>query len=467
MTLVGWVATASAQPCQSGWSALGPGLNSQINAVFAWDSDGAGAGPAVLLAGGIFTGAGTTPTSNIAIWNGTAWSGLGGGVSGTDSTVYAFATFDDDGSGPNPPSLFVGGRFTLAGTTAVHNLARWDGSAWQDVGGGTNAIIYAMTVFDDDGPGPNMPALYIGGEFTLVGGSVSAARVASWNGTSWSPLAGGIGGSVPFVSAFAVFDEDGDAPDPPRLFVAGDYDLADSITVNNIARWDGATWSPLLNGTSGFIDDLAVFDPDGTGPEPAALYAVGAYSFAGGVQVSGIGRWNGAFWSSVGGGLNAPAYALEVFDEDGAGPGLPALFAAGSFSLAGGNSASHVARWDGTTWSPLGSGISAPVVLDLVTFDRDGSGAGTAPATLICAGVFSSAGGIPASRIAQWRGCEAGLVTGDIDGDGDVDLDDLNFFIAVLLGVDSDPLHIAHSDLTGEGLANGADIQSLVNALLG
>src|SRR5215212_2614337 len=45
--------------------------------------------------------------------------------------------------------------------------------------------------------------------------------------------------------------------------------------------------------------------------------------------------------------------AMIVFD-DGSGP---ALYAGGAFTAAGGTNASRVARWDGTSWSALGSGI--------------------------------------------------------------------------------------------------------------
>jgi hypothetical protein len=41
--------------------------------------------------------------------------------------------------------------------------------------------------------------------------------------------------------------------------------------------------------------------------------------------------------------------------------------AGGSFNTAGGVSAFGIARWDGTTWSPLGSGISAGYVFALTT----------------------------------------------------------------------------------------------------
>ena len=86
---------------------------------------------------------------------------------------------------------------------------RRDDCAWQP--GFTfpdfNSDVYAMTVFDD-GSGP---ALYVGGNFTAVGG-VTVNYIARWDGTAWSPLGGPSGiGTTGAVSALAVFD-DGSGP---------------------------------------------------------------------------------------------------------------------------------------------------------------------------------------------------------------------------------------------------------------
>ncbi len=59
--------------------------------------------------------------------------------------------------------------------------------------------------------------------------------------------------------------------------------------------------------------------------------------------------------------------------------------------------------------------------------------------------------------------CDAG----DLDGSGRLDLNDLNIFVNVLLGIDMDTIHIANSDLTCDGVANGQDIQPFVVALFG
>ena len=246
---------------------------------------------------------------------------------------------------------------------------RWDGTGWSAVGGGVGDTA-ALTVFDD-GTGA---ALYAAG----------LSGVRRWNGTSWTGLGSGISQRA---STLTVYD-DGDGP---ALYTGGFFKSAGGKTVNNIAEWDGSSWSALANGLSTTVYSLAVFD-DGNGP---ALYAGGHFTSAGPVPASKIARWDGTQWSALGAGTNTHVYAMAVFD-DGTGP---ALYAGGSFTVAGAVDANHIAKWDGNSWSALGTGINGSV-LALEVFD-DGTGGGPA---LYAAGEFSQAGGVPAIRIARWDG---------------------------------------------------------------
>ncbi|MFQ5423422.1 MAG: CRTAC1 family protein [Phycisphaerae bacterium] len=55
---------------------------------------------------------------------------------------------------------------------------------------------------------------------------------------------------------------------------------------------------------------------------------------------------------------------------------------------------------------------------------------------------------------------------GDMDGDGDVDANDLAVFVAVLLGTDPTPDRFFLSDMNGDGLADGLDIMPFIDAML-
>jgi len=403
------------------WSTVGAGLF-DVGALCVYDD---GSGPA-LYAGGRFSSSGGVSTNLVAKWDGTSWSGLGVGLSGTSSLaeVLTLAVYDD-GSGP---ALFAGGDFNMAGGAPASYLARWDGTSWSDVGGGLSFTARAM-VAHDDGSGP---ALFVAGSFTSAGG-VSASRIAKWDGTSWTRLRNG---TVSTIHALSVYDDGGGA----ALYAGGVFTSASGAGARRVARWDGAAWSGLGTGLNHDVFALAPFD-DGSGP---ALYVGGTFSVAGDVSALRFARWKDSVWSAFGDGLHDPVTALETYD-DGSGPALyvaglftrplqvpsdrvarwdgsgfsslgvgpdaevralevfddgggPALYAGGDFTHAGGGPANRIARWDGTGWAPLGSGIGTGGVYALAEFD-DGGG----PA-LIAGGAFTTAGGVPANRVARWDG---------------------------------------------------------------
>jgi hypothetical protein len=381
-----------------------PGMNGWVNALAVFD-DGSGCGPQ-LYAGGSFTRAGAVEANRIAKWDGVTWSSLGEGpMNGLDDSVKALAVFND-GSGSGP-ALFVGGAFTNAAGIAAKRIAKWDGKSWSSLGPGTeqgtNGQVSALAVFDN-GSGDG-PALYLGGTFTIVGSS-TANRVASWNGTSWSSLgtdtANGVNG---VVRALRVFDDGSGAG--PKLYVGGEFSIAGDATANRIAKWDGSSWSSLGTGTANGMNSIVValteFD-DGSGEGPA-LYAAGNFTTAGGVPANRIAKWDGASWSSLGvdsaNGTNKPVEGLAVFD-DRSGDG-PALYACGTFTTAGNAAANRIAKWDGASWSALGTGASngfAETAKTMMVFDSPTDGR----ASLIVGGDFYTAGDAAASRIAQWDG---------------------------------------------------------------
>ena len=98
---------------------------------------------------------------------------------------------------------------------------------------------------------------------------------------------------------------------------------------------------------------MAVYD-DGRGP---ALYAGGYFTNVGGVAANGIAKWDGSSWSALGSGVGvgggAGVSALAVYD-DGRGP---ALYAGGYFTSVGGQPRNNIAAIDAPTgtvtgWNP-------------------------------------------------------------------------------------------------------------------
>lgn len=194
------------------------------------------------------------------------------------------------------------------------------------------------------------------------------------------------------VYALASFD-DGSGP---MLWAGGDCASQSSFM---ITRWNGRSWvyTPSLND---IVWSLCVHD-DGTGP---SIYAGGYFSLKWPFQRL-IARWEGSSWVHVGGGLNGnnfvSVYAMCSYDV---GSGAE-LFVGGTFDGAGTLNSKAIIRWNGSTWSALGSGIGPtetnnPAVYALQGFD-DGSG----PAVFV-GGVFGSAGGAPVHGVAKWDGSQ-------------------------------------------------------------
>jgi hypothetical protein len=233
--------------------------------------------------------------------------------------------------------------------------------------------VFALAVFDD-GDGP---ALYAGGVFTTAGGG-GANFIARWDGASWSPVGTGMDN---YVFALSVFDDGGG----PALYAGGLFTMAGGGSASRIARWNGSSWSALDAGMNGQVSDLAVFD-DGGG---AALYAAGSFTAAGDSNAKYIAAWNGTIWSPLSSELNGPVETLRAVDDGGGA----ALYAMGTFDIAG---ALGFGKWNGSNWDTLGSGTNIGTGGAVAAFD-DGGGA-----ALYVGGQFTTVDGVSAERIAKW-----------------------------------------------------------------
>ncbi|MBI1381937.1 MAG: hypothetical protein GC161_12710 [Planctomycetaceae bacterium] len=372
----------------AGWSALGSGVNAQVRALEVWD-DGTGA---ALYVGGSMNVAGGMASGAIARWDGSAWSTMSGSPAGM---VRALAPLSSSGGS----ELFAVGSFLSAGGTDAPRVARWNGTQWGPLGaGGLNGAVHAIRQFDD-GAGA---AVYVGGEFTSIGGQ-PLAYLARFDGTNWSAVGDALDGPV-FV--LEVIDDGAG----PALYAGGSFTKAGSFALNGLGRWDGSSWGAFGSGLLGSLNPitmlpipaevygLAQFD-DGSGP---SLYAGGYFAAAGGLSAGSIARWNGAAWSAVGSGFPTSVNTVRSLIVADLGQG-PVLVASGSF-LASGNNLGVLA-WDGASWSTVGAGLQAPGlfesllgVLDLALFD-DGSGT-----ALYAGGLISSSGGVSLANLARWTG---------------------------------------------------------------
>lgn len=293
--------------------------------------------------------------------------------------------------------------------------------------------VRCMTVFDEDGPGPGLPSLFAGGSFrTASVGGPWVAAIARWDGMRWTDVGGSVDlwfGDYSYgIDAMVVFDEDGPGPIPESLFVAGRGFRINGQT--GVFRWDGTDWTRVCavpcNHPAGRIYDLAVFDEDGPGPGLPKLFAAGRFE-------TGIWCWDGSQWSPAdesvyvtGGQENA----LAVFDEDGPGSLPAALYAGGDFRWWHPTEPLQMcAKWDGNALSPVGDSLSGQID-DLAVFDPDGDDAGQG--YLYATGYIRLANSPGYHRHVRWDGNTWTPVPGvsesysdklgvfDIDNDGPV-----------------------------------------------
>jgi len=350
-------------PLTSRWSALGAGMDASVLAI-AFDTNGK------LYAGGEFTSAGNNSTARIAKWDGSVWSGMTGANSAvkalapsTSGSMYVGGTFTNAGtigashiakwSGSSwsalgtgagmddvvhalkfdsTDKLYAGGDFTNAGKVLATRAAKWSGTTWSALGVGMNHVVNALVFSSTD-------KLYAGGGFTTADNS-TANYIAKWT-TAWSGWGNGTDGSI---YALAIDSSD-------NVYMGGYFTKAGGVSTKNIAKWDPnkGTWNALgsSSGTNGTVYAIAVDSSNN-------VYIGGNFSFtiSSGGTTKNIIKWNPTTskLTALGTGMDYSVYALAVDSADN-------LYAGGTFYQAGSVSASHVAKWDPVKaqWNALGT----------------------------------------------------------------------------------------------------------------
>ncbi|MCC7061832.1 MAG: hypothetical protein IT456_03450 [Planctomycetes bacterium] len=297
---------AAYDPLTQQWSAFGAGVDGEVHDVAVLPNGN-------LVVAGAFATAGGVPAACVAVWNGTAWSAFGTGVSGgTTTSVDALAV------APNG-DLIVGGTFTQAGGVAAANLASWNGTSWTSIGGGITGFVDALTHLQDG-------SLIVAGQFSQAG-AVAVNNIARWDGTAWSSLAGGLSvGTGAGVKSLQVL------PDG-RLVAGGLFGNAGGVSVGSVAIWDGAAWATMQHGLLATVYDLEL-------AVNGDLLATSYY------PAPSVMRWNGTTWSSMGPAADLPLRCITALPNGD-------LFVGGEFSSFSTTAAFRVAYWNGSAWSAM------------------------------------------------------------------------------------------------------------------
>ena len=356
----------------STWTTYGSGCDGQIQSLTAIPSGD-------LFVSGRFGTAGGIAASSVAHWHNGGWSALSS--TGTSSPVYALANL------PNG-DLVAGGEFIDGiGDLQSNHIARWNGASWSTLSTGTNDTIRSLASLTNGN-------LVAGGDFTIAGGQ-PASRIARWNGTAWLPL----GTGVSFSNPAAVASVNAILPLQNNTLVAGGFfSLAGGTAANNIALWNGSSWSALGQGLNGPVLALAV-------DQNSRIIAGGGTD---GFGQGGLYRWNGATWSALGAGItNGRQVSCLAIAPNGD------VIAGGYFWRMGGVSVNGIARWNGTAWASIG-----PVndsfdfykgTVDSIAIRPNGD--------IVVGGYFSTVGHYtPAKNVALWNGTAWSALSGGVDG---------------------------------------------------
>ncbi len=349
-----------------------------------FDTDGDGPRGEELIVGGNFRQVGGMPALYVAAWDGKSWKPMDTGMPTQEGNAFTLCAYHG--------KLYAGGAFYFSDGFAP--IIEWNGTSWARLSSFPNSYVNSLVVYDDE--------LIAGGEFSSIG-PLNANQAAAWNGTTWRSIGAPFGGqSVKFVHV-----HDG------LLYIAGLYSDA------NLKAWNGTAWSNVSGSQDLSITAIAEHNGDmivasGTGLKKLSglslvdsgfsfgtggnalyslngtLYAGGKFVQAGSVVANGFARWDGTAWSAVGTGISPLDVGVRVIDSyDGK------IVVGGYFAQAGPFKVGNIARTDGTVWVP-GADSTNNGVLALQTYNG----------SVVAAGKFTQIDQTTSSRFAGWAGNE-------------------------------------------------------------
>ncbi len=223
------------------------------------------------------------------------------------------------------------------------------------------------------------------------------------------------------------------------MYASGAFYTVNTDTINGIAKWDGTQWVGL--GTTGnmgvdYVNGHHLFNITAMFVYNNELYLTGRFDKAGNLSgVPGVAKWNGVAWDSVPGNIYNSMLSFGIYNGElysgGEGTYITKLYngtwvpvtpvhsnytstfegeiyaikqyknslvVAGYFDSIGGVAAKNIARFDGQSWQPLGSGLmvnsQSGFVKTVEVLDD----------CLYAGGTFTYSGGIPIEGVAKW--CE-------------------------------------------------------------
>ncbi len=333
-----------------------------------------------LLLAALTAGASATPGPG-------GWDNLGHGATPTSSPFNGGVYVLSPGA---TGVLYAGGAFTDAGGDPKGDyLAQWSNGRWtratdSPLVGAVQAVAYRNG------------KLYVGGVFTNAGGNPNADFLAVWDGKKWGQVCNAPGAPITgTVFALQIVGS--------TIYVGGAFaDAAGISSADALVACDlntGAARATVGDnlGISGPVYALAA-DSKGT------LYAGGGFSDVAGIPAADdVAYLNGSGWHAMGTGTGQRGSAVDTFVRSLTANGTNVYVGTDAVNIAGIPQADHIAKWNGTAWSAVGSNTAgkdgwfpASTTIDALT---------TSGSRVFASGTFINANGDPlADIVAEFDG---------------------------------------------------------------
>ncbi len=238
--------------------------------------------------------------------------------------------------------VYAVGSFAFNGGAGPINggIALWNGSAWTNPFGeigvvtNTSGQVLSAFTFTDVAEMPS-GGLVAGGVGELTTPHGVARGLAWWNGTDWRPM--GAFGHLTSGGWWNPADiRDIEVTPSGDVIVSGFFSQVDGLPVRNIARghfdpllqlW---LWDDMAGGLQGEVNAVVHYEG-----EP---YAAGYFFDTGaGLSARSIARWDGTSWQPVGAGVNGAVTSMAA--------GHSGLWLGGNFTTANGQPAGHIVKY--------------------------------------------------------------------------------------------------------------------------
>ena len=383
------------------------------------DPDGPGGEPAMLVAAGSFVppGAPSSETYVLCVNDGTSTMYIGRGVASKPERV---CWWDADGQGPADGRFLVytrsgnitplggqgaklvtitrsgvieaiplgnaapqdvvvrevGGQQTLYSLETLVGMKAWNGTSWDlltEPFGFKNLRLRGRATFDPDGEGPEPESVVIN---DMLWNGQDAPSLLWLREDGFEPFNLSIGGPTGSSTSLVMAQVDLDGPGgeaPAMLFSGYDHNMVYLLRPGEHGvLFSTAPWN---------VVDLATWDRDGDGPQPAVPVALSkVFNTVQHIAVFENGAWTTVATVDV---IRIPGQnstgLMSIFgtlDFDGAGTGTNELVVSGRIAGAQGGPVEgdwRIASFDGVRWAPRGPSNALPHGMCIARF-TDGLG---------------------------------------------------------------------------------------------